>query len=38
MSIFLFFASYFSVNSLFFNEGTMYKIYEDKDSYIFIYH
>ena len=32
------FASYFTINTLFFNDDTMHEIYEYKGSYIFIYH
>ena len=34
---FLFFAVHFTINSLFFNDATMHKIYEDKGSFNFIY-
>ena len=34
---FIGFATYFSVNALFFNDDTMHKIYEDRGSFNFIY-
>ena len=38
ISLFLFsFSLYFAVNSLFFNDSTMHKIYEDEGSFNFIY-
>ena len=38
LSLFLFsFALYYTVNSLFFNDSTMHKIYEDEGAFNFIY-